>query len=68
MLVFMCSTRFSGQILMKLEFVDRFFEKNTQISNFMTILPAGSGLFREDGQTDKTELIVTLRNFANAPK
>ena len=27
MLVFMCSTRFSGQILMKLEFVDRFLKK-----------------------------------------
>jgi hypothetical protein len=49
---------------MKLEFVERFF-KNTQISNFMTILPVGAGLLYEDGQTDIMKLIVALRNFSN---
>jgi len=34
----------------------------------MKILPMGAELFREDGQTDTTELIVALRNFVNAPK
>jgi len=34
----------------------------------MKILPMGAELFRADGQTDTTKLIVALRNFANAPK
>ena len=48
-------------------FFDRF-SKNTQISNFMKIRTAGAQLFHADGQTDMTKLIVTFRNFANAPK
>ena len=28
----------------------------------------GAKLFRADGQTDITKLIVAFRNFANAPK
>ena len=34
----------------------------------MKILPVGAELFRTDGQTDMTKLIVAFRNFANAPK
>ena len=37
--------------------------KNTQTSNFMKIRPMGAELFH----TDMTKLIITLRNFANAP-
>ena len=54
----MQSTRFSCQILMKLEyFLDRF-SVNTQIPNFMEIHPVGAELIRADrwtdGQTDMT--------------
>jgi hypothetical protein len=33
----------------------------------MKILLVGAELFHADGQTDMTKLIVTFRNFANAP-
>ena len=42
------------------------FSKNTQISNFTKIRPVGDELFRVDGQTYMTNLIVAFRNFANA--
>jgi len=56
--------------------VSRQFSTNTQISNFMNILPVGNELFHMDGQTerrtdrltDMTKLIVAFRNFANALK
>jgi len=42
------------------------------MSNFMKIHPVGSVLFHADrqmdGQTDKTNLIVTFQNFLNVPK
>jgi hypothetical protein len=46
------------------------------MSNLMNILLVGAELFhadlgadgRTDGQTDMTNLIAALRNFANAPK
>ena len=45
-------------------FLDRF-SKNTQISNFMKILPVGDELFHErrltDGRTDMTNLIIAFR-------
>jgi len=48
------------------------FSKNTQISNFMKILPVGDEVFRADrrteGQTDMPRLTVAFRNFANVPK
>jgi hypothetical protein len=45
-----------------------FFSKNTQIKNFMKLRPVGAELFYADRGTDMTTLIVTFRNFANAPK
>jgi hypothetical protein len=50
----------------KKNIIDRF-SKNTS-SDFTKIRPVGAELFRADGQTDITELIVAFRNFANAPK
>jgi hypothetical protein len=54
---------------MKHIFLDRF-SKNTQISNFMKILPLAADFVPcgTDGQTDMTKLIVAFRNFAKAPK
>jgi hypothetical protein len=59
-MVFMYSTRYSCQILMKLNFLDRF-SINTHIQNFMKIRPVGAKLFH------RTKPIVACRNFANAP-
>jgi hypothetical protein len=53
---------------MKLEFSPQYFEKNTQISNFMKIRLVGAELFHSDRRTDMTKLTVPFRNFANAPK
>ena len=33
----------------------------------MKIRPVGPGLFRTDGQTDRTKLTVACHSFANAP-
>ena len=52
------------------------FFKNPQISNNMKFRPVGDELIHADGrmdgrmkrQTDLTQLIVTFRNFASAPK
>jgi len=52
------------------------FEKNSQISNFMHILPVRFNLFRAERrknrrtnmQTWQTKLIVSLGNFAEMPK
>jgi len=38
------------------------------MSNFVKIRAVGAELFHADRQTDRHELIVTFRNFANAPK
>jgi len=43
------SARYSCQILMKLDFLERFW-KNAQISNFMKILRMGTELLHADGQ------------------
>jgi len=66
-LVFMQSTRYSYQILMKLEF-SRQISKNSQISHSMNIHPVGAELFHEDRRTDMTKLTDAFHNFANAPK
>jgi hypothetical protein len=56
----------SCPILTKLEFSGQF-SKNPQISNLMKIRPVGDE-FHADERTDMTKLIITFRNFANAPK
>ena len=55
-------------ILKKLEFSRKILEKNNQMSNFMKIRPVAAELFHADGRTDKAQLTVAFRNFANVPK
>jgi hypothetical protein len=58
-----------------MNFLDRC-SRNTQISNFMKILPVGAELFhanrrtdrQTDGRIDMAKPIVAFRNFPNAPK
>jgi hypothetical protein len=38
------------------------------MSNLIKIRPVGAELFRADGWTDMTKLIVTFHNFPNAPE
>jgi len=56
----------------EMNFFDRF-SKNTQMSNFIKILPVGTELFPADGRkegqfgrTNSTNLIDALHKFANA--
>ena len=67
----MYSTRYSCQILMKLE-LPAYFRKKSQISDFMKIRPVGAEMFnadeRMDGRTDMTKLMVAFCNFSNASK
>jgi len=53
MLVFIESTHYSCQILMKLEFSCNRFSENTQKSNFMKIYPVGAKLFLAGERTDR---------------
>jgi hypothetical protein len=68
--VFLWSTCYSGQILVKLEFSGRIFQKYSNMkfhenpSSGSRVVPCG----QTDGQADTTELIVDFRNFAEAPK
>jgi hypothetical protein len=71
--VLMLNTRYSFRILERnLSFLDRYSTKG-QRSSFIKMRPVGTELFLANGQTDrrtdgKTErLIVTFRNYANAP-
>jgi hypothetical protein len=53
---------------MKLEFCDRT-SKITETSIFMKIRSGEHNCsIRMDGQADNTKLLVTFRNFANAPR
>jgi hypothetical protein len=69
-LLFMWRIRYSFPILMKLEFTRQFLENYSSIkfhgyaSSGSRIVPCG----QKDGRTDMTKLIVTFRNFENAPK
>jgi len=63
----MYSTWYSCQILMKLEFSRQIVEKYSDFK-FHKNPSIGSRVFHADGRTDMTKLIVTFRNFANAPK
>ena len=74
-LVLTQSTRcFFLQILRKLEFSQLIFEKCYNIifyknpSSASGFVPCWGTKGWADGQTDTTKLIVTFRNFANAPK
>jgi hypothetical protein len=53
---------------MKLDFFFDRFLKNPPILNFMKIHPVEAKLFHVDRWTDVMKLIVTFRNFVNAPK
>jgi hypothetical protein len=68
------NTRYSRQILMKLEFSQQIFKKYSNIK-FNENLSCGSRDFqcertdgRTQGQRDMTKLIDTYRNFSNAPQ
>ena len=52
---------------MKLEFSRQIFEK-IEISSFIKTGRVGIELFQADRRTDMIKLIITFRNFANAPK
>ena len=56
--VFVQSTRYSWQILIKIDFFRHIFEKNTLIWNFYENLSSGS-LVVQCGQTDTTKLICS---------
>ena len=50
-------------------FATVFFSKNTKKPNFMKIRPVGAQLCNADGRTaDMKKLIVSILDFANAPK
>ena len=51
---------------MKLEFSRQIFEKSSDIKFHQN--PSNASRIAACGQTDMTRLIVTFRNFANAPK
>jgi hypothetical protein len=63
-----CSVKY--ELLMKLEFSGQIFEKKkcSDVKIEWKIRPVGAELYRTDGQTDMTKLIVPFRNFANAHK
>ena len=52
---------------MKLQFSRHILEKYP-ISNFMKICSVGAELYHAVGRTDMAKLIITFRNFTNAPK
>jgi len=64
--VFMYSTRYSCQILMKLACCWRIFFLNIQLSNLMKTNPVEPELLRADGQT-KPKLIIALRTRLQTP-
>ena len=51
-----------------LEFIGRFSQKSSSVSNFMDIRFGVTGLIDTDGQTDKANLIGGLRDYATASK
>jgi hypothetical protein len=65
-LVFMSINRYSCQIFMELNTVDRF-SKNALKENFMKILPVEAELFHADGRTDgRTERQTGRHDEANS--
>jgi hypothetical protein len=69
-LVFVNSTRYSCQILMKIELPRQIFEKSSNIKfcgnpySGNRVVPCG----RADGRTDTTKLTVAFRNFADTSR
>jgi len=59
---------YSRQILTKRELFRHIFEKYSSIKFHENHLPVGAELFRADGQTYMTRLVVAFRNCAKAPK
>jgi hypothetical protein len=51
----MPSTRYSCQILIKPEFTRQNFEKNTQTSNLMKIIPVGHEFLKRTDMHDEAE-------------
>jgi hypothetical protein len=71
MLVFMCSTRYSCQIFIKMEFSQQIFKKYKNIK-FHENPSSGSRFYHADRWTDgradnRTKLTAAFRNFSNAP-
>jgi hypothetical protein len=71
--VFMWSSRYACQILIKLEFSWQILKKIIQLSDFMKILPVRDEMFhaerRTDGRTDKHDKASSIfYNSQNAPK
>jgi hypothetical protein len=64
--IFMQSTCYSFQVLMKLEFSQQTFEESTNIRFHQN--PSSGSQVVPCGRADTTKLIVTFRNFANPPK
>jgi len=62
----MYSTRYSCKIVMKIEVSQLTFEKYSNIKFHEN--PTSGRRVVSFGQTDMTRLLVTFRNFANAPK
>ena len=58
--------RYYCQVLMKLNFLDRFSKKFQ--TDLMKIRPVGAELFHADGRTDMTKPTVAFRSFTDAPK
>jgi len=52
---------------MKFRFSRKIFEKYSYIK-FHEFRPVEAGLFRADGRTDMTKIIVAFRNSVNAPQ
>ena len=62
----MCSTRYSYDILMKLEYCRQIFERKVNMKFHQN--PSSGGRVVLYGRTGITKLVDSFRNFANQPK
>jgi hypothetical protein len=71
-LVFMQSTHYSCQILIKLEFSQHVFKEHSNINENLfsgsRVVPYGWMDRHTDRQTDMTKLTISFCNFGNTPK
>jgi hypothetical protein len=65
--IFMLNTRYSCQMLMKLEFYGQILDKYSNIK-FHENPSGGNSVVHANGRTDMTKLKVAFRNFTNGPK